>query len=398
VRIAVLGVSARAMVESAVRGGHEVVAVDFFGDRDLVSQAESYALGPHFDLPLTAAGLGEAAERLCAEAVVYGSNLENHPEVVRQIAGRSVLLGNTPESLEQIRDWRTLRKFCEEAGIRYPVTLLAGEEAHAAAGGRWLRKRVRSGGGHGVRHWDGKRLDTAHYLQSEVEGRAASVAFVANGRQSLVLGLTEQLVGREALGASGFAWCGNVLPLEAPTADRRRLLEQVTHMAAALTSRFGLSGVNGLDLIVGRDVDGAAGAHLVEVNPRYTGSMELLEHMDGIDVFSLHLDGLAGRLPAASPAVRTPLETFAKGIVYARTTCVVPDTDAWLARGISDVPFAGQPIESGRPVCTVRARGKDRQECLNELRAGAAAVYTELEAGREERRERTVHLDHRTHA
>ena len=34
VRILVLGVSTRAMVESAVRGGHDVVAVDFFGDRD----------------------------------------------------------------------------------------------------------------------------------------------------------------------------------------------------------------------------------------------------------------------------------------------------------------------------------------------------------------------------
>ena len=107
---------------------------------------------------------------------------------------------------------------CREAGIAHPVTLLRGEEGRAGRG-RWLRKRLRSGGGHGIAPWDGAALDDAHLLQAEVDGRAASVAFVADGRDSRIFGLTEQLLGRSALGGSGFAWCGNVLPLELPAAD-----------------------------------------------------------------------------------------------------------------------------------------------------------------------------------
>src|SRR5450756_2292067 len=71
VRVLVLGVSTRAMVESAVGAGHEVVAVDFFGDRDQARLAESYALQRDLGLPLTAAGLAEAARRMDADAVVY---------------------------------------------------------------------------------------------------------------------------------------------------------------------------------------------------------------------------------------------------------------------------------------------------------------------------------------
>jgi hypothetical protein len=101
------------MVESAVRGGHEVVAVDFFGDRDQARLAESYALQRDLGLPATAEGLGEAAERIDADAVVYGSNLENHPEVVGELATRLRLLGNPAEVLRDVRDWGLLRRFCQ---------------------------------------------------------------------------------------------------------------------------------------------------------------------------------------------------------------------------------------------------------------------------------------------
>ena len=93
VRVLVLGVSTRAMVESAVRGGHDVVAVDFFGDRDQARLAESYALRRDLGLPATAEGLAAAAGRIDADAVVYGSNLENHPEVVGELAGTSAAAG-----------------------------------------------------------------------------------------------------------------------------------------------------------------------------------------------------------------------------------------------------------------------------------------------------------------
>lgn len=366
------------MVESAVRGGYDVVAADFFGDRDEARLTKSYALRRDLGLPATAEGLVAAAGRIEADAIVYGSNLENHPDAVVELAGRLLLLGNPPEVLRDVRDWALLRRVCREAGVAYPVTLLRGEERRAGRG-RWLKKRLRSGGGHGIVSWDGRPLDDAHALQAVVDGRSASVAFVADGREGRIFGLTEQLVGRAALGGSGFAWCGNVLPLELSRADAASLRAQLEHMVSCLSRHFGLVGVNGVDVVISRDAEGVARPYLIEVNPRFSGSMELAERAFGVNVFSLHVDGLAGRLPRAAVADGVPDGSVGKGIVYARRAVLVPDTDAWLARGLRDVPWPGERIPAGHPVCTVLAHGRDRRACLAGLISRAATVYAACE-------------------
>jgi uncharacterized protein len=397
VRVLVLGVSTRAMVESAVRGGYEVVAVDFFGDRDQARLAESYALQRDLGLPATAEGLLAATRHIDADAVVYGANLENHPEVVDGLTPRVRVLGNAAEVVRDARDWALLRRVCREAGIAHPVTLLRGEEGRARRG-RWLKKRLRSGGGHGIAPWDGTALDEAHLLQAEVEGCAASVAFVADGKEGRIFGLTEQLLGLSALGGSGYAWCGNVLPLEVPGADAASVRAQLEHMVSRLTRRFGLVGVNGLDVVIGRDPEGVARPYLIEVNPRFSGSMELAEGASGVSVFALHVEGSAGRMPREPAVDAAPGGCLGKGIVYARRPIVAPDTEAWLTRGVRDVPWPGQRVAPGHPVCTVVAGGRDREACLAGLFSAAAAVYADSEEPEEGRRERITHLDHRSHA
>lgn len=394
--ILVTGLSTRAIAESAVRGGHQVITLDYFGDRDQQALVENHALLRDFGLPFSAGALLQASRtldfdcrpplrgRLAADCrpagVVYISNLENHPDVVEELAQGRVLLGNAPAVLYRVRDWRTLRTFCLETEIRCPTTLLSGEESEADPAVRWLRKPVRSGGGHGVRRWAGEPLDENHVLQAHVEGRPASAAFVADGRRSVVVGLTEQLIGRKELGARGFAWCGNILPLPLQPGRRAAVLEEVERMAAQLTRRFGLRGVNGVDLVVADGPDGRPHPFLVEVNPRYTGSMELVERAYGLNVFSLHLEAMAGRLPGFCLADHLHLQDryFGKGIVYARRTVTLPDTDGWTERGRRDVPFPGERIEAGHPVCTVLAEGEGREGCWSHLLASVEGVRREI--------------------
>ncbi len=382
-RVLLLGVSTRALAESAAAGGHDVVAVDYFGDRDQGRVADARALQRDFGLPPTAEGLRDAARLVEAEAVVYCAGLENHPEIVEELAGERVLLGNGHAVLREVRDWRTLRGFCREAGISCPITLFPGEETQAHAGGRWLSKRIKSGGGHGIRPWDGESLDESRMMQAEIDGRSASVAFVANGSESRVFAFAEQLVGRRAFGAPAFAWCGNILPLDLALSDGGILLRRVEEMVARLTRRFGLRGVNGLDLVVGTEPDGAFQPYLVEVNPRYSASMELAERAYGLNVFSLHIGGLEGRLPVFSLSERLAEASFGKAIVYAKRPVTVGCTDEWMALGVSDVPSTGQRIEAGHPVCTVFAGGRDRRECFDGLLLRSAARYREIEYGLE---------------
>ncbi|HEY5248929.1 MAG TPA: ATP-grasp domain-containing protein, partial [Dermatophilaceae bacterium] len=319
------------------------------------------------------------------------------PEVIGGLTPGLRLLGNPAEVVRDVRDWLQLRRVCRDAGIAYPMTLLRGEEGNARRG-HWLKKRLRSGGGHGITVWDGAPLDDAHLLQAEVDGRAASVAFVADGKAGRIFGLTEQLLGCSALGGSGFGWCGNVLPLEVPGADAASVRAQLEHMVSSLTRHFGLVGVNGLDVVIGRDPEGVARPFLIEVNPRFSGSMELTERAFGVSVFALHIGGCVGhasRDPVFDPA---PDGFFGKGIVYARRPIVAPDTEAWLTRSVRDVPWPGQQIAAGHPLCTVLARGRDREECLGGLFSAAAAVYADSEDPKEGRRERITHLDHWSHA
>ena len=384
-RILVVGLSTRAIAESAVRGGHQVVTLDYFGDRDQRALVENVALRRDLGLPFSVAALLQASRRLDFQALVYVSNLENHPDVVEKLARGRVLLGNAPAVLACVRDWRTLRTFCREAGIYCPTTLLPGEEGQADPTIRWLRKPVRSGGGHGVRFWAGERLDEAYVLQAYVEGRPASAVFVADGRRCVLLGLTEQLIGRGELGARGFTWCGNILPLSLPTPEIETIVRSVREMAESLTCSFGLRGVNGLDFILGRDETGHPvpfgcaqdRPYLVEVNPRYTGSMELVERAYGLNVFDAHVRSFDGDLPAFHLEEHLFSHYYGKGIVYARRTVTMPETVGWREKERRDIPFSSERIKAGHPICTALAQGETRDECWRRLLVAAEMVWQE---------------------
>ncbi len=379
-KVLIVGLSTRAIAESAVRGGYRVVTLDYFGDRDQKELVENYSLMRDFHLGFSSEALLEASHQLCFDAVVYISNLENHPSVVEALAREHVLLGNTPQTLRKVRHGPTLRSFCREAGIPFPRTRFFGEALPEE--GRWLRKPTKSGGGHGISLWDGRALDERHFLQEYIEGVCASAAFVADGRDCVLLGVSGQLVGREELGARGFTWCGNVLPLELAADELVAVVNAIQDIAGKLVRSFGLRGVNGLDFVLARR-EGRAIPYLLEVNPRYTASMELVEWAYGLNVFDLHLRAFQGKLPSFSliESIRQP-GFYAKGVVYARREVVIPETAGWEEQGRKDIPFPGESILARHPICTVLASGRSRDECWWRLLSKANAVEQDVE-GRE---------------
>jgi predicted ATP-grasp superfamily ATP-dependent carboligase len=384
VRILIVGFSTRAIAESAVRGGYNIVTLDYFGDRDQKELVENYSLMRDFQLDFSAEVLPEASRSLNFQAVAYTSSLENHPDVVEDLARGHILLGNSPSTLRGVRDWSHLRSVCRQENIAHPVTLLPGEEEQAKRSGRWLSKPERSGGGHEIGFWKGGMLGKGRILQEWIAGETCSAAFVADGRRCVLLGLTEQLIGRQELGARGFTWCGNILPLNLPTPEIETVVESVREMVEKLTRFFGLRGVNGVDFVLGRDEGGYPVPYLVEVNPRYTASMELVEWAYGINVFDLHIRFFNEELPSfhAPPfaAEGRPRPGFyGKGIVYAREDVVMPDTAGWRDQERRDIPFPGERIAARHPICTVLAKGRTRDECWHRLLAAAEAVWQEVE-------------------
>lgn len=353
-RVLIAGLTTRAIAESAVRAGYDVITVDYFGDLDQKRLCANVSLRER-GLAYGAQAIQSVARDLAYDALAYCGGLENAPDAVAVLAAGRRLLGNEPETLRRVRDPAVLLPFLASRGWRVPRTL-AREEARPAAGA-WLRKPVHGGGGQGVRVWRGQRLAPGQMLQEYVAGVSASAIFVADGRGSRLLACTEQLHRPR-----GFAYGGNILPLAAAAA----ILENVRAIAEALTGEFALRGVNGLDFVLD---DG--GPVALEVNPRYSASMELFERATGVSVFELHLRACEGALPAATAS---PGGFWGKAIVYASTTVSVGDTVDWIAGGVRDVPHPGEIIAKGHPICTVFASAPSRPECWRRLRAESEVI------------------------
>jgi predicted ATP-grasp superfamily ATP-dependent carboligase len=352
----VVGVSTRAIAESARRAGYDVTTIDAFGDLDQKVLCPNVSLRER-GMSYSATAFVELARELDYDDVVYGGGLENHPSVVAELARGRVLLGNAPDVLEKVRD--PLHLFPILAGEGFAVPAIAGEGKQARSSMTWLCKPVRSGGGRGIRWWRGGRLPRHHILEEYVEGRAGSASFVADGKRCVLLGATRQLRGPRR-----FLYGGNLFPLDVPA----ETVEEIRSIAGALTRVFGLRGVNGFDFVLRgtRPV-------VVEVNPRYCASMELMERATGCSIFALHVDACHGRLPATPPPA--PHGVWGKRIVYAPGDFRVGDTSAWLARGWRDVPVSDQAFAAGQPICTVLASAPATAECERRLVAEAEAVY-----------------------
>jgi len=366
VRVLIVGVSTRSAAESAARAGFDVIALDAYADLDQHPSVRALSLSRDFSATFSPEALVSAARQLPSDALVYLSSLENHPTAVDALTTGRVLWGNRSDVLRRVRDPHALAAVFTAHGIRAPRVLDVGEALPLREGTRWMLKPRVSGGGHGVRIWDpGEAVTRGHYLQEFAEGTAGSVVFVAAGGRGIVLGITRQLVGDTAFGASGFRYCGNIL------LTRKGLAPAAVALVSAVAGEFSLTGVGSIDVIA-RERD----LQPVEVNPRWSASMELIERAHGISMFGLHADACStGKLPSFDvSAIQSA--THGKAVVFAREDVVAGDTRAWLEdQDIRDVPHEGDRIERGQPICTVLATGSDEQDCYAKLVERAARVH-----------------------
>lgn len=414
-RLLVLGASARALAVSAARSIETkrrfpagILAIDYFGDTDLCVEARRSAHGRgeasdrsmtevavvsvrrDLGLPRTTTSLGRAALVGEWSSLAYTGGLENRPGLLRLLERRQAadgprtVLGNDAKTLAAVRDPRRLFPFLQAQGIphaavRFDNAIATGPALAGAAS--WLIKTMRSAGGAGVRESIvGAPLPRGCFFQERLRGPIGSAAFLADGKEAVLLGISEQLSGWEALGASGFRYAGNIAgPWSAFLSPGA--LEQVGRTVRRITERFGLRGLNGFDYVLCGGVPS-----LIEVNPRWTASMELIEERTGRNLFDLHLrtsegDRIAEDRPWPEPewdARASSGRLLAKGVLYARDACTAPDPAALEELGARDRPARGERIAPGQPICTLLVEGGDPGACRVRLKEMAATVRSLL--------------------
>lgn len=359
-RIVIVGASVRALAESAARAGQAVFAADLFGDRDLLLVASEFRHAAPYPtiLPAVTAGFPAAP-------CLFTGGLENHPEILAAIAAERPLAGASLPAIRWVRDPARLRGITEQAGLQFPDTRAT--PAGLPTDGSWLLKPRASAGGRGIRLWRGWCVDEQPsdrwQWQQRVTGQPWSAAFLINPNGSQLIGVCRQLVGRDWASAKPFHWCGglDLAPESLPTPLR----QQLDQLGCGLASVPGLVGLVGVDLIR----NASRGMHVIEINPRPTASMELIERTTGLSLVTAQLSACGFGTTSTLPS-RPRHQAWSKAILFAprplrfddriaaaldATMRPWTDHDGWSA--VSDLPLPPQTIPAGRPVCTVFACG-----------------------------------------
>jgi predicted ATP-grasp superfamily ATP-dependent carboligase len=373
--LVILGASTRAAAFSALRAGLLPLCADLFADADLRARCPVTQVPPA-DYPR---GLREVARGGPPGPWMYTGALENRPALVREIAADRPLWGNHANTLARVRSPEMLARLLCEADIAYPA-LLRG--AAPTADTRWLLKPLRSAGGAGIRFWSGgplpQHLARHHYLQEFIEGDSLAAVYVGDGERTRLLGLTHQLIGETWLHAGPFHYCGSIGPVTPPEGLR----EQLEWLGGTLAAGAGLRGLFAADLIVR---DGRAWP--VEVNPRYTASVEVLEYATGRCSVAWHrrvFDPSAPEPPAPTPSAGCGV--VGKAVLFAGSDLAFPADGPWLATlrepapvevmpAFADIPHPAETIPAGRPILTLFAAADSVAGCL----AGLKQIVRDLD-------------------
>jgi uncharacterized protein len=373
----IVGASARAAAFSALRAGLRPWCVDLFADADLQARCPTKTIAAA-DYPL---GLQAIIRTAPPGPWMYTGGLENHPRLVERIAAERELWGNNRVILEQVRSPQRLADLFRVSDIACPS--IAMHPTELDPGKRWLVKSLSGAGGSGIRWWNGETdlPGKRFYYQEFVEGRSYSAVFNGDSDGAKLVCVTAQLVGEPWLHAGPFQYCGSIGPVSVD-AGAELCLKRIGNVLA----QSGVRGLYGVDFIQ-RDSEVIP----IEVNPRYTASVEVIEYATGQSALALHRRVFdAAEL---NPVVNRPLSGFiAKAIMFARQSFRFPSDGPWqetITRAVgvealsafADIPAPGTPIERGQPVLSFFVTAHSLEDVDRILKRRASELEQVLWAG-----------------
>jgi predicted ATP-grasp superfamily ATP-dependent carboligase len=381
--ILLIGASCRAAAWSAFRAGFRVISLDLFADRDTKLYGECFQINEYpKSIPDQVTSI--AAKRSFSTIVLSGG-MENHPSLVEELETRYSILGPNARQIRVLRDPINWQRWCPprirgdtvgESHIRFPERIVDERELlNTPKSGGWIRKPYRSSGGVGVELYStNHNIDfSSEYLQAFIEGLVLGVVFLCRNASVEVVGATLSIYSNAPL---SFQYEGSVGPV---ALDPNQLSILISWMKPiAIEANY--EGLIQADFVV--DPDGEI--YLLEINPRWTAGMEvvelstnrrlMLEHWAAsrakIDQSSWFETGHTARANSEQrPGTEFKVAyRYEKSISYRKqtTTILQPESDGMMTElfhdesgessveklGWADVPEPGTTIEAGTPFAT----------------------------------------------
>ncbi len=373
-----------------------------FADQDLQAICPATRVQPYPD------GLEAALESAPPGPWMYTGAIENYPDLIDRLAAIRPLYGTGGESLRAVRDPLRLSAALRAAGLNSPGCSLTPDGI--PTDGSWLVKPLASGGGNHILPWDVRgcgfsvgsefnRRPPPHTAagcgrcyQERIDGVPASAIYVAVDGRAVFLGATRQLLGLPwCFGGeqsdNEFRYCGSVGPLDCSAAQT----EQLRAIGQTLVSSFCLHGLFGVDVVLRGDE-----IWPIEVNPRYTASVEILDRLGGFSAVGLHVAACqkadqdflsASSAPSAFGMSNRRGCRVAKAELYAPSDIKINEEFLTWARrqnherswpNVSDISPLGTAIYRDHPIATIFAEGPDDAAVMERLMARAAEAYSVL--------------------
>jgi uncharacterized protein len=380
--ILVIGFNTRNVVCSASRAGYKVCSIDAFCDFDLQKCAysskflECRTVKELHQLETSRIKAQMTEFGLEFDALVPGSGLEtlNHNDFSCPV------LASSPDAMQKASDKLYLSKRLEALGIPHPQCY-SSEELDAIEYPVMI-KPVSGGGGIFNRVAKNKQellsiIEELYNLNPElsektliiqefIEGVPSSVSLLSTKNEALSVAVNEQLIGIPWLSRLPFAYCGNITPFKTDKA------EEIEALAEELMLEFKLLGSNGVDFLVSKK-----GPVVLEINPRFQGSLDTVERAMNINLFEAHAGCFKGELPDKPKA-----KCFAsRGVIYSDRELFIDKKlmDLILREKGADIPLQGTAVETDGPLTSLFACTSTREEAVISLKRGANKIRNFIE-------------------
>ena len=215
-----------------------------------------------------------------------------------------------------------------------------------------------------------------YILQEYIEGTnvSSSVLSSHDDRKNLI---NSRLITEHDLGNESYEYSGNILPLDENSFrmfnDNRteinadELNDEMKNTSEDLIKEFGLIGSNGVDYILDKDGD----LKVIEINPRFQGTYELVENSLGINLLDAHIKACEGEIMD----IPNPSRYSIKKIIYARKQVSIGNLNI---PNVYDIPYEGVKIEKDQPLVTIISSSKDLKTATNNAKIVEEKVYENI--------------------
>ena len=216
-----------------------------------------------------------------------------------------------------------------------------------------------------------------YILQEYIEGTnvSSSVLSSHDDRKNLI---NSRLITEHDLGNESYEYSGNILPLDENSFrmfnDNRteinadELNDEMKNTSEDLIKEFGLIGSNGVDYILDKDGD----LKVIEINPRFQGTYELVENSLGINLLDAHIKACEGEIID----IPNPSQYSIKKIIYARKQANIGNLNI---SNVYDIPYEGVRIEKDQPLVTIINSNKNLETAIDDAKIAEDEVYKNID-------------------